>query len=351
MAYTITVAVTKHDGSNHYTNSVTLYSHMEDPSNGHSKNELVKYLKGKEEARTYFTPERYSQFIENEKNNEERRAKFAEQVRAENAAKRAEALKTYNTLSPVTSAEQLTPGYFGKKGLADLAVKHIKGLRVSGDGDVWLPLGNVIEQNLSVENIEAFQNLLREKPSWSETNKLFEGLGDGYKERCSITLGNPQAASVIGISEGVANGLIQYEMAQKRGIDLAMVCSLDVGNITSSIKKIIEEHPTKPIVNFADNDLFNSDQEKRLLRHELEAQGKEVTGKTLNIGIDKLSYFSSVTPYVTYNFSTDIEGANLEGYQQNNKGSDIDDLQWLCISFYGAENREPQTSSRKLLKR
>ncbi|USD35474.1 MULTISPECIES: hypothetical protein [Vibrio] len=326
--YHLTVAVTKHDGSDHYTNSVILYSHMEDPSDGHSKNELVEYLKGKEEARTYFTPERYSQFVENEKANEERRAKFAEQVRAENAEKRAQALETYNTLSPVTSAEQLIPGYFGKKGLAELAVKHIKGLRVSGDGDVWLPLGNVIEQNLSVENIEAFQNLLREKPSWSETNKLFEGLGDGYKEKCSVTLGNPQTASVIGISEGVANGLIQYEMAQRRGIDLAMVCSLDVGNITSSIKKIVEEHPTKPIVNFADNDLFNSNQEKRFLRHELEAQGKEVTGKTLNIGIDKaIEIHQAINlPYVTYNFSTDIEGVNLEGYQQNNKGSDIDDL-------------------------
>ncbi|WP_235187370.1 hypothetical protein, partial [Vibrio nigripulchritudo] len=322
------VNVTEHDGSQHINYNEMLFSHTIDPLDGTSKNELTNYLKVAAPIQPYFTAERLETHLENEKRNAERRASFEAQVIQENIAKREEALTTYNTLQDVSSAEQLRAGYFGQSNVAELAVKYIHGLKVTPDNNVWLPLANVIQQKPVGENIEAFQELLAEKPDWTDTNKLFQGLGDGYKHKCSVTLGDPNSASVIGISEGVKNGLIQVEMARQRGIDLAIVCALDVGNLTAAVKKVIDEHPTKPLINFSDNDLFNSSQQRRFLRHELEAQGIEPNGKNTNIGMDKaIEIHQAINlPYIAYDFERDIEGMNLLGYQQSNKGSDIDDL-------------------------
>ncbi|MGD8116821.1 hypothetical protein, partial [Vibrio sp. TRT 29B02] len=322
------VNVTEHDGAEHVNYNEFLFSHTSNPLDGSSTNELTAYLKTENEVQPYFTPERALQHLEEEKLSAERRAAFEAQVIEENAVKRAEAFSVYNTLQDVTNAEQLQDTYFGKANVAELAVKYIHGLKVSPEGNVWLPLANVIENKPVEENIEAFQELLANKPEWSSTNKLFQGLGDGYKHKCSVTLGDPKTASIIGTSEGVKNGLIQMEMAKQRGIELAIVCALDVGNLTSAVKKIIDEHPTKPIVNFADNDLFNSDQQRRFLRHELEAQGIEPNGKNTNIGMDKaIEIHQAVNlPYIAYDFESDVEGMNLLNFQQSQKGSDIDDL-------------------------
>ncbi|MCG9578594.1 hypothetical protein L1D14_20460 [Vibrio tubiashii] len=323
------VNVILHDGGDNVSNSVILYSHTADPTDGNSRNEFSEYRRDRSKVETYFTQERHEEFLTREKQAEERRANFEEMVREENKRKRLEAIDTYNNeLTSVTSADQLLKGYFGQKGLAQLAYENINGLKVNNDGDVWLPLGNVISSELTTDNVEAFQNLIANKPEWAETNKLFEGLGDGYKRKCSVTLGDPSKASVILGAEGVANGLIHLQMAKNKGIDVAVVCGLDVGNLTSALNKVIKEHPTKPVVNLADNDLFNSKGEQRYLKHELESKGIEATNKNVNAGMEKAVEMHQAInlPYLYFDFAKDLEGIDLTNYQQTKKGSDIDDL-------------------------
>lgn len=320
--------VVEFDGGDTLSTSDVLYSHMEVANDPTSTNELTTFLKKGTNVSPFLDATATEKFAAQEQESIKRRQQLETEIIEENKVKRASAFTDYKQLESVTSADQLLNGYFGQKGLSELAFEYLQGLKVSSDGDVWIPLGNVIQTNPTADNIEGFQALLAKKSDYSGVNKNFEGIGEGLKHKCSVTIGDPEKASVILAGEGIANGLLHMEMAEQNNINVAVVCALDVGNITSAIEKIITEHPTKPIINIADHDKFNSEQEPRFLKHELKTRGIEPTSKNVNVGLDKAVEIQQAVnvPYLYFDFENDIPDQNLLPYQQANKGSDVDDL-------------------------
>ncbi|ELP5729353.1 hypothetical protein QTV44_002620, partial [Vibrio vulnificus] len=259
-------------------------------------------------------------------------------VVADNEQKLKEARRDYLTKKEVISADDLVGTYFDQKGLADLAVNYLKGMRID-QGKVWLPLSDVIAESKEVNSTNGYQQLLNEKvnlaPSDEEphlTNKIFHGIGQGEKHRCFYTIGNPDTASLIIESEGIANGLIEYDMLTTRGYDVAVVCALDAGNINHATRCIIEQHPTKAILNIADNDRFDKHGNERKINRNLDNIDTDESlinrkAPKENVGLKVATNIHKAVgvPFGYIDFS-EINGKDFTEQQRQNKFSDIDDL-------------------------
>ncbi|MEI8659431.1 hypothetical protein [Vibrio sp. Hal054] len=352
--YHLYVNIVKFEGKNSVVTNVPIYSHMEHPTADSSRNLLVETLVNSAKVENYFTPEKIKAYQEQEEKAQARRAKFAQLIEKENKEKRDAAIEAYQSNTPVTNARQLDNTYFGQKGVQELAARYLPNLRVDGAGNVWLPLANVIQPNPSLENTEGFQEFLATVPENLETNKLYQGIGDGQKELCSVTIGDPSTASVIIETEGVVNGLIKKAAYDEEGINCAVVCALDVGNIPSIAEKIIAEHPTIPVVNFADNDLYDKHQQRRYVSYELAAMTKEQQEQVgVNVGIDRaIEMHKAVNiPFAYIDFENDVAGINLAEYQKENKASDVDDLHKGLIKALQAQGIEaPQEQAWEITK-
>ncbi|MFB9254014.1 hypothetical protein, partial [Vibrio agarivorans] len=320
------INVTYYEGQANHSNSLMLLSHNELATDLHSPNLLTKHLKQAQDITPLLNEQRLEELKQQRIANEELQRQSAQRLVEENAQKRQAAIQTFEQATPVTNAEQLEGTYFAQKSAALLAIKSIPNMRIDADKTVWIPLANVAESNPTMDNIEGFQKLLADKDPLLQTNKLFEGIGEGRKNKASATIGDIDNAALIIESEGIVNGLIAIEMAEQKGIKAAAVCGLDVGNLPYTLGRILESHPTKPVINLADNDLFNSDKERRYLPHELAARNMPETGKTVNVGLKRAAEMTNAVnlPHIHFDFANDF-GENLEALQQDQKGSDIDD--------------------------
>ncbi|HFQ4886605.1 TPA: hypothetical protein ACGU4A_003871 [Vibrio vulnificus] len=324
--YHLIINVTHYEGQSNHSESLMLYSHNENALDSHSPNLLAPFIKSSNRVAPLIDEKRALELAEQVERNRQLQLETAERLKEENRVKREHSIDSYLALETVTNPNQLEGTYFEQKAIAQLAVKYIPNLRIDSEKNVWLPLANVAEQNASVDNIEGFQKYLPYKDEISGTNKLFEGIGEGRKNEACAVLGNPKEASVLIECEGVANGLIAIEMANQKGIKAAAICGLDVGNLPYTTGKIIASHPMKPIVNLADNDLFNSEKERRYLRHELAALNITDSPKTRNVGLVRAIEMTNAInlPHITFDFEKDFS-SNLIDLQKERKGSDIDD--------------------------
>ncbi|WP_347363463.1 hypothetical protein, partial [Vibrio vulnificus] len=324
--YHLIINVTHYEGQSNHSESLMLYSHNENALDSHSPNLLGPFIKSSNRVAPLIDEKRALELAEQVERNRQLQLETAERLKEENRVKREQSIDSYLALETVTNPNQLEGTYFEQKAIAQLAVKYIPNLRIDSEKNVWLPLANVAEQNASIDNIEGFQKYLPYKDEISGTNKLFEGIGEGRKNEACAVLGNPKEASVLIECEGVANGLIAIEMANQKGIKAAAICALDVGNLPYTTGKIIASHPMKPIVNLADNDLFNSEKERRYLRHELAALNITDSPKTRNVGLVRAIEMTNAInlPHITFDFEKDFS-CNLIDLQKERKGSDIDD--------------------------
>ncbi|WP_281188497.1 hypothetical protein, partial [Vibrio harveyi] len=324
--YHLLINVTHYEGQANLSNSIMLYSHNELATDSHSPNLLAPFLREESKVRPLIDENRALQLAEEQIKNQINQAESIERLKQENKEKREVSISEFLNLQLVETVDQLQGTYFDQKGISELVIKHMPNMRIDDEKNVWLPLVNVAEQDAEIDNVEGFQKYLPQKSELSGTNKLFEGVGEGRKNQACAVIGDIESASIIIESEGVANGLLAVEMAQQQGIEVAAVCGLDVGNLPHTTGKIIASHPTKPVINLADNDLFNSDKEQRYLLHEIAALNLPDNQKTRNVGMVRAIEMTNTInlPHITFDFENDFS-QNLIDYQRDRKGSDIDD--------------------------
>ncbi|ENI4488077.1 hypothetical protein ABXZ88_003961, partial [Vibrio fluvialis] len=293
---------------------------------------------------------------ETEERNKRYRLELQEKLKEENAQKLAEAKELYRGSKEITSVAQLEGTYFDQKGISEEAFVFLKDkVRITRNGELIVQLDDTLASGSNIDQARGFQKLLSEKVIIEDdfggqelTNKLFVGLGSGEKKNCFVTLGDPRKASCIGITEGLANGLITIEQLTSRGYNVAIICALDAGNVSHAIRNIITKHPTKPIFNFADNDLFSKDGFERPLdavKASIIDTRKVVTLE--NIGLKIATNFKTAIdlPFIHIDFAN-VQGENFLAQQQKNKLSDIDDL----ISIYQKKSMENGTSKVEALR-
>ncbi|MDE5178994.1 hypothetical protein, partial [Vibrio fluvialis] len=300
-----------------------------------------------------------NELMETEERNKRYRLELQEKLKEENAQKLAEAKELYRGSKQITSVAQLEGTYFDQKGISEEAFTFLKDkARITPNGELIVQLDDALTSSSSIDQARGFQKLLSEKVTIVDefggtelTNKLFVGLGSGEKKNCFVTLGDPKKASCIGVAEGLANGIHSIEQLTNRGYDVAIICALDAGNISHAIRNIITKHPTKPIFNFADNDLFSKDGFERPLdavKASIVETRKVVTLE--NVGLKIATNFKTAIdlPFIHIDFSN-VHGENFIAQQRENKLSDIDDL----ISLYQKQlmkSGTPKTEASQLAK-
>ncbi|WP_390240830.1 hypothetical protein [Vibrio sp. R78045] len=357
--HSVLVNIHKFSGNETSVDSIWFNPMFQDPTNFQSQNEYVQFLKDGSVPSILFNEEALASFREREIERAEYLAKTEEEIRQQNVIDLENAKSEYLSAEEITDVDQLNGSYWDKKGLKEEAFEHLTGMRISKNKTVFMPLDDSLTEDRNLDVSQGFQKILPEKieiddlgQSKKYLDKLFSGLGDGHKKFAFYAIGDPSTASVILTNEGIANGLISYHSMKERSIDAAVICALDVGNINHVIRQIIKKHPTTPIINVADNDMYNSKQQERdypAIEYTDLSTNKVV--KLENAGKKIAVKFESAIdlPSVMVDFSN-VYGTDFSKAQRENKYSDIDDLKAALKSNFIEQGDSEQDATQKASK-
>ncbi len=327
---------------------------FEDPTNPDSPNEYVRYLKEGSVPNVLHTEDTRVAFEAREIERKQYLAQVQEEVRIQNEIELAKAKQRYEDAQPVTSAKQLNGTYWDKKGLKDEAAAYLTGMRINKSGEVILPLDDTLTETRDIEQCHGFQKILPKKLTAQDgttTDKLFDGLGDGMKRKAFFTIGDPAKASLIITNEGIANGLLSYVEMKQRKFDVAVICTLDAGNINHAIRAAIAKYPTTPMINVADNDRFNKHGlERDFPAIEVTDEKGEVVDRLENTGKKIATNFEAAIEFPsTFIDFSNINGLDFTEQQRNFKYSDLDDLNSALVAMLmtSGENRQSATEKAR----